>query len=211
VFDHSTITQVTDNIAGLNRFGPSISADGRFIAFNSAGVDEPDQYSDDIFVYDRKNGTTNKVSLDESGLEANGWSQAPSISGDGRYVTFTTQASNLVPGDVNERWDIVIKAIPTVSVTSVVPDMLPIGFTTSVTIAGTNFLPGATPLLKGAQLSRVVIVDENTITMDVTVKADTPVGAQTLSVGLPGTGPGLLTGSMADCTDCVTFTSAPGC
>ena len=90
--------------------------------------------------------------------------------------------------------------------------MLPIGTTTSVTISGTNFLPGAIPALTSVEnegISNVVIVDENTMTADITIPVAAPEGTQDLSVGLPGTGPGLLTGAVGTCTDCVTI--PPGC
>lgn len=63
-------------------------------------------------------------------------------------------------------------------VTSVIPGHLLIGATTAVTISGTNFLPGAIPDLGDVQTSNVVMVDENTITLDVTLPSDTPAGAQ---------------------------------
>jgi hypothetical protein len=79
-----------------------------------------------------------------------------------------------------------------------------------ITITGTNFLPGATPILDDAQFGNVVIVDENTITADVTVPAATPDGLQDMLVALPGTGPGQLAGSVGNCVDCVTYLP-PGC
>lgn len=98
------------------------------------------------------------------------------------------------------------------TVTSVIPGHLLIGATTAVTISGTNFLPGAIPDLGDVQTSNVVMVDENTITLDVTLPSDTPAGAQDASVGLPGTGPEQLTGTVGTCVDCVTFSATPfGC
>jgi hypothetical protein len=57
-----------------------------------------------------------------------------------------------------------------------------------------------------------VIVDESTITADITVKADTAVGAQDVLVALPGSGPGVLNGALGTCTNCATFVATPpGC
>jgi hypothetical protein len=118
-----------------------------------------------------------------------------------------SQAGNLVSNDTNgsSHFEVFIKAVPELSVTSVTPEGLPIGSTTSVTVAGVNFLAGATPILDGAQVSNIVIVNENIMTADVTVPTGTSAGVRNFQVGLPGTGPGQLAGSMGTCTDCVTF------
>lgn len=83
--------------------------------------------------------------------------------------------------------------------------MLPIGETTSVTLIGAYFMPGIAPLLKGAEFSNMVILDENTITVDITVAAGQSSGARNLSILLPGTGPGVFSGVSAICESCVTF------
>ena len=88
---------------------PSISADGRYIAFESwASNLEPgdSNASDDIYVRDRLAGTTERISVSSLGAEGNWNSRHPSISGDGRYVVFGSIASNLVPGDNNAREDV---------------------------------------------------------------------------------------------------------
>lgn len=60
----------------------------------------------DVFVHDRLTGQTSRVSLDSAGTEANDGSYSASISGDGRFVTFESMATNLVPGDLNQKQDI---------------------------------------------------------------------------------------------------------
>ena len=59
-------------------------------------------------MHDRQTGITECVSVDSSGNETNGWSGEPTISGDGRYVAFCSEASNLVPGDTNGFRDIFV-------------------------------------------------------------------------------------------------------
>jgi Tol biopolymer transport system component len=91
---------------------PALSADGRYIAFasdasnlvpndtNSCQIvreDAPIRSCDDIFVRDRVNHTTTRVSVSGSGAQSNGYSFGPSISGDGRFVAFSSFASNLAP------------------------------------------------------------------------------------------------------------------
>jgi Tol biopolymer transport system component len=85
-------------------FAPAISADGRFVIFSSAAsnlVAGDTNGVDDIFVRDRQQNTTTRVSLALGGAEANGGSYSPSISADGRRVAFLSDATNLVSGDTN--------------------------------------------------------------------------------------------------------------
>jgi hypothetical protein len=90
---------------------PSISSDGRFVAFDSSASslvwgDTNNAY--DIFVHDRQTGQTTRVSVDSLGVQGNSDSFLPSISSDGRFVTFNSPASNLVPGDTNGYWDVFV-------------------------------------------------------------------------------------------------------
>lgn len=87
----------------------SLSADGRYLAFVSHAtnlVAGDSNGHNDIFVRDLRAGITTRVSIDSSGAEANGFSDSPSISADGRYVAFQSNASNLVSGDSNGVTDV---------------------------------------------------------------------------------------------------------
>jgi Tol biopolymer transport system component len=53
-------------------------------------------------------GITSRVSTSSSGEEGNGWSESPDISSDGCYITFESEANNLVPNDFNNKKDIFI-------------------------------------------------------------------------------------------------------
>lgn len=64
-------------------------------------------------------GPTTRVSVTPSGAEGNGPSEAPAVSGDGRYVVFESRASDLVPGDTNNAADIFVKDRRTGSLTRV--------------------------------------------------------------------------------------------
>ncbi len=89
----------------------SISADGRFITFGSTAsnlVKDDENAVADVFVRDRVAGTTTRVSVSSAGDEANGSSRDPSISGDGRYVAFTSDATNLFGADGNADQDIFV-------------------------------------------------------------------------------------------------------
>jgi Tol biopolymer transport system component len=92
-------------------YGPSVSADGRYVAFWSAAsnlVPGDTNANYDIFVRDRQSGTTERVSVATGGGEANGGSFGPAISADGRYVAFSSDATNLVAGDANGWRDVFV-------------------------------------------------------------------------------------------------------
>jgi len=92
--------------------GSSMSGDGRFVAFCSDAtnlVPDDTNRQRDVFVRDRLNGTTERVSIGSAGEQANRGSIAPAISGDGRYVAFCSGATNLLPGDTNNAMDMFVR------------------------------------------------------------------------------------------------------
>jgi Tol biopolymer transport system component len=83
---------------------PGISANGRFVVFESEASDlvaDDTNGVSDVFVHDRRFGRTERVSVSSRGAQANASSGDKWISADGRFVSFHSQASNLVPGDTN--------------------------------------------------------------------------------------------------------------
>ena len=83
-------------------FSPSISQDGRFVAFESRAsnlVANDTNGRRDIFVRDRQTGTTERISFSTESTESNGDSFNPSVGQDGRFVAFESRASNLVAND----------------------------------------------------------------------------------------------------------------
>jgi hypothetical protein len=90
-------------------YAGGISSDGAIVSFSSNAsnlVSGDNNGWPDNFVRDRTAGTTERVSVDSSGGEANYFSMSPSLSADGRIVAFASGASNLVPGDANQAEDI---------------------------------------------------------------------------------------------------------
>ena len=94
--------------ANWDCLAPTISADGRYVSFESAATNlvlGDTNAAADIFARDRLLGTTERVNVDSAGGQANSYSGTGSgdgvLSGDGRYAVFTSNASNLVPGDTN--------------------------------------------------------------------------------------------------------------
>jgi len=91
---------------------PSISADGRYVAFSSSAknlVAGDTNGAGDVFVHDRRTGRTERVSVGSDGEQSNGESLLPSLSADGRYVAFYSVASNLVAGDTNGAGDVFVR------------------------------------------------------------------------------------------------------
>ena len=95
-----------------NSVYPSISADGRYVAFASFADDlvaGDTNHTYDIFVHDRWTGATELESVSSNGVQGTGASQYPHISGDGRFVVFQSNATNLVPGDTNGKTDVFVR------------------------------------------------------------------------------------------------------
>jgi Tol biopolymer transport system component len=91
---------------------PSISADGRFVAFHSFAsnlVPGDTNAWDDVFVRDRLTGRTEIISVSTGGEQGDWHSRTPSISADGRFVAFVSSASNLVAGDTNGKEDVLMR------------------------------------------------------------------------------------------------------
>jgi Tol biopolymer transport system component len=101
-------------------WGATLSADGRYVAFTSCSsnlvADDTNGYPD-IFVHDCLTGTTERVSLSATDGELNWCSRDSTISGDGRYVAFETDATNTeiegytgyYPADINEKRDVLVR------------------------------------------------------------------------------------------------------
>jgi Tol biopolymer transport system component len=89
-----------------------VSAEGRFVAFSSGAsnlVSADTNGVEDVFVRDLMRSKTMRISVSSSGAEGNGDSVRPSISADGRFVTFTSRADNLVAGDTNASPDVFLR------------------------------------------------------------------------------------------------------
>jgi Tol biopolymer transport system component len=98
---------------GHGSFAPALSGDGRFVAFSSDAsnlVPADRNGTADVFVRDRWTGTTRRVSVSSTGTQADGGaSVAPALSGDGRFVAFVSNATNLVRGDTNRSIDVFVR------------------------------------------------------------------------------------------------------
>lgn len=107
---------------------PVLSADGRVVAFSSRAsnlIADDANGAIDVFVrvlsagglHDDALGAgrTLRASVGQDGAEPNGASHAGGLSGDGRWLVFTSAATNLVAGDTNAAWDVFVRARPPAS------------------------------------------------------------------------------------------------
>jgi Tol biopolymer transport system component len=124
VFVHDLQTGVTARVnvvpGGAEAHGSSyvtsLSFDGRYVLFSSLAPDlVPNDTNNerDIFVHDRQSGVTTRISVDSSGVQSNGDAHARFLSADGRFATFASVATNLVPGDTNGVQDVFVHELAT--------------------------------------------------------------------------------------------------
>ncbi|MEQ8765503.1 MAG: calcium-binding protein [Planctomycetota bacterium] len=111
-----TVELISLNRNGLRSNGasysPEISADGRYLAFGSLANDlvaGDTNGQPDIFVHDRVSGATVCASVTPFGVPGNGFCHGPAISGDGRFVAFHSDASDLVASDTNGLRDVFVR------------------------------------------------------------------------------------------------------
>jgi Tol biopolymer transport system component len=119
IFLYDTVSDVTERVSlgagsqeadGASR-NPALSADGRYVAFRSdAGNLAPGAvHNSHIYLTDRLAGTMERVSVNAAGEPGNDDSYRPAVSADGRFIAFSSRATNLVPDDTNSAEDIFLR------------------------------------------------------------------------------------------------------
>jgi hypothetical protein len=120
VFVHDIQTEQTTRVSvrsnGAQGNGasaaPAISGDGRYVVFESQApnlVSGDTNGTTDVFVHDRQTGMTSRVSVAADGTQGNAFSFTSSISGNGRYVAYVSNSTNLVAGDTNNAVDVFVR------------------------------------------------------------------------------------------------------
>jgi archaellum component FlaF (FlaF/FlaG flagellin family) len=146
---------------------PSISADGRYVAFESWSTNLVPADTNDyrhIIIHDRQTGHTTRVSVASDGIQGNGHSDQSSISADGRYVTFHSEASNLVPGDTNGTLDVFVHdrgasgALPLPSPSLSPTPLTPIQATPTITVV---VVPSETVSEAPVQSTATLVIQED--------------------------------------------------
>ncbi|MEE4637250.1 MAG: hypothetical protein V2J42_00740 [Wenzhouxiangella sp.] len=92
-------------------YDPVLSGNGEFVVFRSLATNLVDNDTNgvwDIFVHEIDTGTTERISVASDGTQGDRGSFSAQISDDGRFVVFRSNATNLVPDDSNERFDIFV-------------------------------------------------------------------------------------------------------
>ena len=196
-------TSVT-NAGGQLTFGglwPAIDGLGRFVTFVSP---YPAAYQQ-VYVRDTVAGRTLLASSDKDLVPGDSNSFGPvAISANGRYVTFQSEAHNLVPAGEGPALEVYTKAIPFPSIISVSPAVQGPNARFTLTVTGAGFLPGSTLVLDGDfTFTNIVVVNESTITANVGIKSTAGGGGHTVWVTLNGT-VGLGSGAAAQCLGCLT-------
>ena len=119
IFVYDRVNQTTELVSittdgvqanGLNLFS-AINANGNIVAFESIAdnlVTGDTNGQQDIFVRDRANQITRRIQIGLNGAQANAGSHLGSVSANGRYISFSSTASNLVPNDTNGKSDIFV-------------------------------------------------------------------------------------------------------
>jgi hypothetical protein len=107
------VSVASDGAHGDNAsFTPTaVFADGRYVAFWSWAtnlVSGDTNEAPDVFIHDLANHQTTRVSAAWDGGQGNGWSYDASLSSDGRYVAFVSEANNLTPCDHNQAADVFV-------------------------------------------------------------------------------------------------------
>jgi Tol biopolymer transport system component len=109
----------------------SVSSNGQFVAFFSSAdgiVSAATNGCRDVFVHNLVSGSNTLVSVSADGLSSgNGNSSEPAISGDGRYVAFSSFATNLVANDTNNSCDVFLRDLQTGSTALVSADASGLG------------------------------------------------------------------------------------
>ena len=122
---NSTTSRISSVMGNVNIWETSsISNNGRYISYRGRpSTNQPVPACDDvvceIFVYDRDTGTAVRASVSSSGEKGDKDSFAPAVAANGRYVAFSSSATNLVPNDTNDKRDIFVRDFlpaPTMSV-----------------------------------------------------------------------------------------------
>ena len=210
-----TLISVGWNGLPQTAYAHAISANGRYIAFESEGKKVVPEYSPtlrltQVYVRDRVLGITTLISADQGGKPSADFSMGPAISADGRYVSFRNFGLDLTPESTGYGWRVYTKSALIPRITGVSPGSSGRGHTVSMTITGSGFRPDSDVVIgrEGHALFHTApVITDTTIRFDVAVELGTPLGDYSVTVVNPGTGPGRDAGVAANCAGCFTVTA----
>jgi Tol biopolymer transport system component len=109
------VSRGPSNPGSGSSYSPSISADGRIVAFDSEAADlvaGDTNGKSDVFLRNVNREVTIRASVGNDVAQGSGDSQRPSVSGEGRAVAFDSSSTSLVPGDTNGYLDVFVRDLP---------------------------------------------------------------------------------------------------
>ena len=109
-----SLTKTQGNASSANTAQPRVSADGRYVAFDSLAsnlVGDDTNGFRDVFLRDLQSGTTVRLSVNDLGVEGDGPSSRPAMSADGGIIAFDSIATNLIPADTNGVSDVFVRDV----------------------------------------------------------------------------------------------------
>jgi Tol biopolymer transport system component len=174
------------------------SDDGRFITFQSDATNlvfGDTNAVGDVFVHDRQNGATARVSVAPAGVEANGRSFDAAISPDGRRIAFSSQATNFVSGDTNGVTDIFVRDMQSGVVARV--NVASDGTQANAAADGAMFTPDGQAIAFNSAAGNLVEEDTNGVT-DVFVRTLSPASTSASTLGPAASRPSAVPPMYAD-------------
>lgn len=174
IFRHDVTTGVTIRVSLSTNGTPSngycmlggVSADGRFVAFHTDANNltfQDNNFVQDVYVRDIVTPKTTRVSVPTGatpgGAQGNGESTYATISADGRYVAFTSAASNLDPNDLNGTSDVFLHDRATATTTLI--SVAATGFAGNGLAAAVGLSPNGRFAIFGSYASDLIASDTN--------------------------------------------------
>jgi hypothetical protein len=187
---------------------PSVSDDGRFVAFQSTAQlasTDTNGATTDSYVRDTVTNRTYLVGTTMLLAQPPLGSGLPHITADGHYVVFVT-AGDLTGKDSNLTADAYERATIVPEPLSVSPNTIKRGTTATLVVTGNNFFGPGAGVVAGVQATTATVNTEHKVTLQVTIPSTTATGAADLYIGNYGTGPGNGAGASGKCASCVTIT-----
>lgn len=188
---------------------PVLSGDGRRLSYTSTSSPTTDANGTvaDVFVKDLDRNRTRVVSTDWLLNQRSSPAFAGSISPDGHYVAFAS-AGQFGLGDTNSVVDAFVRSVDIPTIKTITPTTAARGGTVTFTVTGTGFIPGAAGISIDNLFTAVsaTYVSDSQVTVTLKIAANAPTGPTNFYVVNPGTGPGLTTGALSRCVNCLTIT-----
>lgn len=209
----TTVTRVSVTDAGTLIPGgsadPVLSDDGRRVSYTSTASPTTDTNGSvaDVFVKDLDRNRTRVVSTDWLLNQRPEPAYGGAVSPDGHYVAFTS-VGPFGMGDTNTVADAFVRAVDIPTITTISPTSAARGSTVTFTVNGAGFIPGAAGISIDNLFTAVgsTYVSDAKVTVTLKIAANAATGPTNFFVVNPGTGPGLTTGALSRCENCLNIT-----